>query len=310
MIAVRSVQIFAALLLAFILPPRSSMARPRVPVANHPHYDLAFNGDPQLCPKLKNLYDRLLTDAIRRDFRLHRPVDNYLTALAMNNGTRFARVGLRMPSGMRNGPLDDGVYFYSITLDGEPRRIAILDWYRGHVGNFSLFTTIGVLRSGIGFVPTMGGMGPMLPVPPKDVQIEVSIPALSKSQKDSGAYFLGEYLLKKWPNFPKLFSRYEASLREAWAGKPARSIPPVPAISLAGPGLTIRPFQSKDGTLYFVFDDYIGLRQIRDLSTKSGEVGITLVQRLIHGTLEDVCYLVLAPSALAATLKTQNVRRQ
>lgn len=258
-----------------------------------PHYELAFNGDPQVCPKLKNLYNQLLKEAIRRDSRSRRSIDQYLTNFAVNDGTSFAKIGLRLPAGMENGPLD-GVQFYKVSLDGEPRTIAVLDWYRGRS---SRFTTIGILKSGIGPLPVTGGMGPMLPVPLKDIQIEISP---------------GTRYLEKWPNFPRLLSSYQAYV-QTWQHRPYPThkvpLPPLPAIfGLEGPGLTIRPFQSAGGSLYFVFDEDLGLRQVHELSPTSGNGVVTLIQRFNHGALEDVCYLVLAPSELAATLERSNVR--
>ena len=60
--------------------------------------------------------------------------------------------------------------------------------------------------------------------------------------------------------------------------------------------------------LYFVYDQYLSVRNVMALSTSSGDAGVVLIQHLRGEMLDDVCYLVLAPSKLASTVESQNVR--
>jgi hypothetical protein len=213
-----------------------------------------------------------------------------LTDFSVTQPSRFLQVGSAVPSFVSE-TVD--VKFYSVTYrtERQPRMLALKDSF---VGNARL-SDIAILKRGIG--ARLGALsdtlGPDLPVRPDDVDWEVSFPNLVRSQVGS-SQVADVYLLKKWPQFSRLLSAWEAGNFNN----------PLPAIG--GGGLPIRPFLGANGSLYFIYDQYGSIREIRRPRAGSNETVIVLVQRLDRETLDDVCYLVLAPSKLAATAGSRN----
>jgi hypothetical protein len=103
------------------------------------------------------------------------------------------------------------------------------------------------------------------------------------------------YLLTKWPGFSELFNEI----------KPDDYSAPFPGIGNGGGGFPIRPFQYRDG-LYVIIDSEVPVQVVKRLQSSSNDAGIVVLQRVNKDRLDDVCYLVLAPSKLARTVKSHH----
>lgn len=259
----------------------------------HPHYEMALDADAEICPKLLSLYNRLLAELLQKDRRFPLRFDGALTNFATTNASSFTQIGLTKPPLIKEIP---PVEFYSVAISSaqQPRTLALLEFYRGT----SPLTSIAVFKAGI--PPRLGNGHDALFFPPvrrDDVDVLVSVDEISQAQHKP-AHWDDVYLLTKWPGFSGLLSHYS----------PTPLSTPVPSIG-GGVGVTIAPFQSNASPLlYFVYDQYLSIRSVKGLSKSSRESGLVIVQRLRSGSLDDVCYLVLAPSKLASTVESENVR--
>jgi hypothetical protein len=269
-------------------PPAGWAATPQILAA---HYVLALNEDPQLCQNLRVLYDKLLEDLDERDRRSKLIGEAFLTDFAATQPSSFRQIGLVAPPFISE--MDD-VRFYSVIYDKDqqPRTLALKTNY---ISNDPT-TDIAIFKAGVG--PRLGTpsdvLGPSLPVRPEDVGLQISFSSLVRSQEGSSPV-VDVYLLKKWPSFSRLLSAFEARHYNS----------PLPAIG--GGGLTIRPFLNSGGSLYFIYDQYGSIHEIRRQRSGSNGTVIVLVQRLDNGLLHDVCYLVISPSQLAATVESDHV---
>jgi len=230
------------------------------------------------------------------DRRAPRRLDGMLTDFATAAAASFVWAGLTSPPKIIEIP---PVQFYSVLANGDrqPRTLALQEHYRGNY--FQPLTEIAVFKPGI--PPRLGDGHNAIDFPPvrqDDVEYRVSVGAIADAEHlSTPMHWIGSYFLTKWPGFSRLLADHKAD-------DPAS---PIPFISTAT-GVTIAPFQGRNAELYFIYDQYLALGQIKRLSNASGDDGLVLVQRLGAAELDDVCYLVVAPSKLATTLETENAK--
>jgi hypothetical protein len=258
---------------------------------DRPYYHLAFDGDEGLCPEITSMYNKSLYNALLADKKNSTRLNALPTNFAYTEQSRFVQIGLIPPPLLKTiAP----VRFYSaiLNLGQQSRVIAEQDFYRGN----STLIALALLRTDAPLavasdLDSLGGPQ----VPRENVDREISVGALSEAQRGGLVHLNDAYFLTKWPGFSRLISKY-GQISDF-----------VPFISGSVP-VTITPFQGREGHFYLIYDQYISMRMVRSLTRSSGYTAITVVQLLTPRNLEDICYLVLAPSELATTVETNNVR--
>jgi hypothetical protein len=288
---VQAIVALIALLVACLCHPSAAEAASR---KETPHYELALNADNHVCPEVLDLYNRLLIEVL--DGRLHSPSWYYgfdETNFSVTQGQRFARIGLMAPRLVMEGRQAYPAKFYSVVLgpNQRPRALALQDVAHGH----EPVTFIAILKDGI--APRFGTGWESPPVQAGDVDQWISVNALADSQERAVAHLPGAYLLTRWPEFSRLFAEFGSASKS----RELSARLPLPAVG--GGGVTIRPFQGKYETLYFIIDQHLPISRVKQLQETSDDESLVVVQRLSHEGLDDLCYLVLAPGRPAATVE-------
>lgn len=250
-----------------------------------PHYEIAYAANHALCTGLLRVYNKLLTDALQRrkaagwtDFEAQRP-------------QAFRQAGLTIPrvlGEMQLSGTNAGVTFYRTAADSghSANIVGLLDVF---LGSWSLVSFAAILNDNYEWnkLPGDDAINDVLPFRRGQVQ---AVLMQSLTDKQARAGMRGNYYLTHWPHFARLFGRFEA--RE-WKT-------PLPALGGIGP--MIRPFEYGHAELYFLIDGFATLHQVRNLHPQSPDSSTIVAERFARGQFRDVCYLVLAPSALASTL--------
>jgi len=253
-------------------------------------YQLAFSAEPQTCGRFFSVYNELLSkmQAGYENNRLH---DGYITDFAVTNAKEFAKYGL-IPLEARHvfEQTLGNTILYDVSVPNIPgtKAMVLRDTYRGD----EPITEIAILKPGIQRdVEPMKGVGESISFRPEDVDLWASPGKMAQPDGPPGPWH-GVYFLRKWPHFAKLAAKT----------KPGDIGNDVPIVTNAS-GLTIRPFKNAvTGQVYLVYDQYIALYNVKEMNKRNGIENIVLVQKIDKKSLDDVCYLVMSPSRLSATL--------
>ncbi len=259
------------------------------PTTDRPHYELALNAEINICQNILSVYNNLLNHAVSNSEHSPSTGNGVLTDFAAENPRAFEKIGLSTPHQTEEIP---PVEFYSIRV-GSRQTAQVLakeDLFQGRSPN----TALAIFKEGAS--PRLGDGQDAFADPPvrkSDVEWLITVGDLASSQELS-AQFPNNYLLKKWPGFSRLMSRYKID----------GSFASLPSIG-GGVGVTITPFIDKKQSTFLIYDQYMSIRNARELRGNSEDAGIVVVQRLEEMGPDDVCYLVLAPGKLSATVESK-----
>jgi hypothetical protein len=251
-----------------------------------PHYVLALKEKPKLCLGIQTVYNQLLSAALRKGD------GSSSTNFEVSQPGAFKIAGLTVPPVVKrpsfdNPPLLDSLTFYRALVDHGTRQkvIGVSDYFIGSRGAHG--TAVAILdrdyvwKGESGDDPSLG----WFPYRPEAIeQTLVNVPITSVEGAE------GRFLTK-WPNFEHylhLFAAHDYGH-------------PLPGLEGIGP--MIRPFQSADGDLYFLMNGYLYMSAVQQLSSASPNTSVVVAEQYAGGKFDDVCYLVLSPSALAGTVE-------